>query len=95
MTKKGTLTRLSLDEIRARAARGESKTRADAPEAEPLPEEFWANAVRVDRRPPKQSVHLRVDAEVLAWFKAQGAGHLTLMNEVLKAYAVAKARKAG
>jgi uncharacterized protein (DUF4415 family) len=31
-------------------------------------------------------VHLRVDADVLAWFKAQGRGHLTRMNAVLRAY---------
>lgn len=95
MTKKTTITRLNLDEIKAKVAKGESRSRADAPEAEELPEAFWANAVVVTRRPAKQSVHLRVDADVLAWFKAQGAGHLTLMNEVLKAYAAAKGRKAG
>ena len=95
MTKKGSLTRLGLDEARARVAKGESKSLADTPEAEELPEAFWVNAVRVERRPAKQSVHLRLDADVLAWFKAQGAGHLTLMNEVLKAYVAAKARKAG
>ena len=81
--------------MKAKLAKGESKSRADAPEAEELPEAFWTNAVHVKRRPAKQSVHLRVDADVLAWFKSQGAGHLTLMNEVLKAYAAVKARKAG
>lgn len=35
---------------------------------------------------PKQSVHLRIDPEVLAWFKAQGKGYLTRMNAVLRAY---------
>ena len=95
MTKRGSLTRLSLDEARERVAKGESKTRSNGPEAEPLPEAFWTNAVRVERRPAKQSVHLRVDADVLAWFKAQGSGHLTLMNEVLKTYVAAKARKMG
>jgi hypothetical protein len=34
----------------------------------------------------KTSVHLRVDTDVLAWFKAQGRGHLTRMNAVLRAY---------
>jgi hypothetical protein len=36
--------------------------------------------------PGKTSVHLRIDADVLAWFKAQGRGHLTRMNAVLHAY---------
>ena len=95
MTKKGTSTRVSLAEIKARVAKGGSRSRSNAQEAEDLPAVFWVDAVRVTRRPVKQSVHLRLDASVLAWFKSQGSGHLTLMNEVLKAYAAAKSRKAG
>jgi uncharacterized protein (DUF4415 family) len=34
----------------------------------------------------KESVHLRVDPEVLSWFRRQGRGYLTRMNAVLKAY---------
>ncbi len=34
----------------------------------------------------KSSVHLRVDTDVLAWFKTQGRGHLTRMNAVLRSY---------
>lgn len=57
-----------------------------------LPEDFWANA---EVRPPrtKQSVHLRVDPEVLDFFKAEGSGHLTRMNAVLRSYV--EARKKG
>lgn len=36
--------------------------------------------------PPKTSIALRVDADVLAWFKAQGAGYQTRMNAVLRAF---------
>jgi uncharacterized protein (DUF4415 family) len=35
---------------------------------------------------PKRSISLRVDAEVLAWFQAQGPGYQTRMNAVLKAF---------
>ena len=35
---------------------------------------------------PKASVSLRVDADVLAWFKAQGRGYQTRMNAVLRAF---------
>lgn len=80
-----------LAEIKAARARGESKTRHDAPEAEPLGDEFWMRAVRVRPRERKASVHLRVDADVLDWFKSQGSGHLTRMNAVLRAYFEAKA----
>jgi uncharacterized protein (DUF4415 family) len=36
--------------------------------------------------PPKASISLRVDADVLEWFKAQGAGYQTRMNAVLRAF---------
>lgn len=34
----------------------------------------------------KRSISLRVDAEVLEWFQAQGPGYQTRMNAVLKAF---------
>jgi uncharacterized protein (DUF4415 family) len=34
----------------------------------------------------KQPISIRVDEDVLAWFKAQGKGHLSRMNAVLRAY---------
>lgn len=36
--------------------------------------------------PPKTLISLRVDADVLTWFKAQGAGYQTRMNAVLRAF---------
>ena len=36
--------------------------------------------------PPKTSVALRLDADVLAWFKSQGAGYQTRVNAVLRAF---------
>jgi uncharacterized protein (DUF4415 family) len=35
--------------------------------------------------PPKTSVALRIDADVLQWFNAQGPGYQTRMNAVLRA----------
>jgi uncharacterized protein (DUF4415 family) len=61
-------------------------TAPDAPTYE-LPESFWENArVVFPEAPGKTSVHLRVDSDVLDWFKAQGKGHLTRMNAILRAY---------
>ena len=51
MTHKVTSKRFSVDEVKAKVANGRSRSRADAPEAEDLPEAFWADAVRVKRRP--------------------------------------------
>lgn len=36
--------------------------------------------------PPKISIALRVDSDVLAWFKTQGPGYQTRMNAVLRAF---------
>lgn len=39
----------------------------------------------------KTSISLRVDANVLEWFKAQGPGYQTRINAVLKAFKDASA----
>jgi len=36
--------------------------------------------------PPKSSISLRLDADVLAWFKAHGRGYQTRINAVLRAF---------
>jgi uncharacterized protein (DUF4415 family) len=36
--------------------------------------------------PPKASISLRLDADVLEWFKSQGRGYQTRMNAVLRAF---------
>lgn len=36
--------------------------------------------------PPKASISLRVDQDVLEWFKAQGSGYQTRINTVLRAF---------
>jgi uncharacterized protein (DUF4415 family) len=41
--------------------------------------------------PSKSLVSLRVDQDVLAWFKSQGAGYQTRINAVLRAFRDASA----
>ena len=36
--------------------------------------------------PPKASISLRLDADVVHWFKSQGPGYQTRMNAVLRAF---------
>jgi uncharacterized protein (DUF4415 family) len=55
-------------------------------------EEEWAKAVIV-RRPKKESIHLRIDADVLAWFRANGSGYLTYMNSVLRVWYELKSKQ--
>jgi uncharacterized protein (DUF4415 family) len=80
--------------------RGETHPpRQNAAEIE-LSDAFWQNASLmpplIARTPaePKASIHLRVDPDVLRWFKGQGKGHLTRMNAVLRAYYEANRKKA-
>lgn len=85
MKEKSTIVRHSLSQIRAMRERCEDKTSPDAPEAESLGADFWRSA-RVVMPGGKTSVHLRLDSDVVEWFKASGKGHLTRMNAVLRAY---------
>jgi uncharacterized protein (DUF4415 family) len=41
----------------------------------------------------KQAISIRVDDDVLQWFKAQGRGHLSRMNAVLRAYMLSRAKE--
>jgi len=55
---------------------------SDIPE---LTEEFWKNAVRGKfYRPVKKAISLRLDADVIAWLKKEGAGYQTRANKILR-----------
>ena len=55
---------------------------SDIPE---LDDTFWRRAKLVMPE-PKRAVSLRVDPDVLDWFKAQGKGYQSLINAVLRSY---------
>lgn len=59
---------------------------SDAPEI--TPEAFARAIVRKGLKPSarKAQITLRVDSEVLEWFRAQGMGYQSQMNAVLRAY---------
>ena len=43
-------------------------------------------------RPLKRQITLRLDADVLEWFKSQGSGYQTRINEVLRKAMTGKAK---
>ena len=92
MSEKSTIVKYTMAEIQARRAAGEDLTREDAPEAESLGEEFWRSA-KVVTPSRKTSVHLRLDSDVVDWFKQGGKGHLSRMNAVLRAYVEAQRQR--
>jgi uncharacterized protein (DUF4415 family) len=105
MRKNENTSRFSAKKIRRKIARGESRTdwkRANAMsrrEVErladrdegPLPDD-WESAVTVGLPPPKQDIHIRLDGDVVEWFKAHGKGYQTRINAVLRAFVQTRGR---
>ncbi len=79
------IRRYSADELKRMRARDKTNTRADAP-VHKIDEDFWKNARVVMPPRGKTAVNIRVDNDVLAWFRKQGSGHLSRMNAVLRSY---------
>jgi uncharacterized protein (DUF4415 family) len=90
----------SAKELEAMRARGESRTdwnKVDAMsdgELERLIAENedergfkpdWTRA-RIVLPEPKRSIHLRLERDIIEFFKARGKGHITRMQAVLRAY---------
>jgi uncharacterized protein (DUF4415 family) len=98
------IRRYSTDELRAMVARGETETDdaalaatteeeeaaiATDPSWKDVPGDWWQDAVPVNPG-PKRLLSLRLDPDVVEWFRAQGPGYQTRMNAVLRAYMKAK-----
>src|SRR6185437_12329341 len=91
----------TLHEIREKLARGESKSdwdRVDAMtddeiEAQMRDDPDWADFMDIDWSKativypvPKNAISIRLDKEVIDFFKAQGRGYQTRINAVLRHY---------
>lgn len=106
MTNGEDIRRYTADELRAMRARGESQTDwaavhakteeelerdiANDPDWAGIPEDWYKDAVLVPGR--KRLVSLRLDDDVLTWFRAQGRGYQTRINLVLRTYMERKIR---
>ena len=62
--------------------------RTSPPELAELPAEFWDDATLVAPA-PKKAISLRVDEDVLEWFRTSGPRYQTRMNAVLRSYVAA------
>jgi len=99
MRKKEHIVRYSAEEIAAKIAAGEDKTdwqrvrsmpqdeveRLADEEDGPLPE-GWESTIMLGLPPRKRDVHIRLDGDVLDWFRAHGKGYQTRINAVLRAF---------
>ena len=102
------IRRFSAAELKARRARGEDESdlpRVRAmtedeleaaidsdPDWKDVPEDWFEEAIPV-LPGPKKLLSLRVDPDVLDWFRAQGPGYQTRMNAVLRAYMKAASKR--
>ncbi len=100
MRKKSDTVRYTAKQIKAKIARGEDRTnwdkidaatgskleasiRADVDDVRGEPD--WTKAI-VGIPAPKDHINIRVDHDVLQWFKSNGKGYQTLINNVLRAF---------
>jgi uncharacterized protein (DUF4415 family) len=80
------------DLTRLRSA-GEREIRESSPEElADLPEDFWEEATLVVPI-PKRPISLRVDEDVLEWFRSLGPRYQTHMNTVLRSYMKHRSRE--
>ncbi|WP_292607268.1 BrnA antitoxin family protein [Mesorhizobium sp.] len=84
-------------EIKALKTRPESDVdTSDIPE---WTEEFWRSAVRNPYfKPIKQQLTLRLDSDLVAWFKRRepdGRGYQSAINRALREYVAKQERKTG
>jgi uncharacterized protein (DUF4415 family) len=95
--------RFSIEDIKARKsktdwAKVDATTEAelaqmdrDDPDLHGLEDIDWSKAEWVIPT-PKAAISIRLDADVLAFFKAGGAGYQSRINAVLRSYMKAKAK---
>ena len=100
MAKKNDIVRLTSKQIKAKLKRGEDRIdwkkidamrgaaleasiKADPDDVEGEPD--WTQAV-MGIPPRKEHINIRIDADVLAWFRSRGKGYQSMMNNVLRAF---------
>ena len=107
MRKKGDTVRYTARQIKGKIARGEDRTNwtkvdnvtgakletsihADPDEGNGEPD--WTQAI-VGVPAPKDHINIRIDHDVLQWFRSNGRGYQTLMNNVLRAFVQTRQRR--
>ena len=63
---------------------------ASDPDTAPILDEEWFRTARLVMPESKVPVSIRVDRDVLEWFKGQGPRYQSRINAVLKAYVAAR-----
>jgi uncharacterized protein (DUF4415 family) len=93
MTEKGTImkeTKTDWNRINSMSDKELTQNAMSDLDNPPLDDNFFANAIPVEMPRKKCQITIRIDADVLDWFKAQSNKYQTHINAVLKAYKNAK-----
>lgn len=109
MKRDGNIVSYTVEELREMRARGQSKTdwaRVDAmteaeleaaiasdPDWADIPRDWYKHATPYYPKAHKKQVTLRIDPDVLDWFKRQGRGYQTRINAALRAFVEAHGQK--
>ena len=64
----------------------EAMRRRHADEEAPRPYPGWEETISVDMPETKEQITLRLDRDMLKWFRARGKGYQTFINAVLRSY---------
>ncbi|MFN7934219.1 MAG: BrnA antitoxin family protein [Bryobacteraceae bacterium] len=62
------------------------KAVAEDPQAAPILSAEWFRNANLLEPQPKKAVSIRLDEDVLEWFKRRGKGYQTRINAVLRAF---------
>lgn len=81
-----------VDRARLLGMTDEEILRTSPPELANLPEDYWHSAVVVPAI-SKEPISLRVDDDVLAWFRKGGRRYQSRMNAVLRSYMLAMSKQ--
>jgi uncharacterized protein (DUF4415 family) len=84
-------SRTDLRRVQAKSAAELEQGVADDPDFRDIPE-AWYEAAEAVAPTSKKRLSLRIDSDVIDWFKQQGPGYQSRMNAVLRAF-VAHTRK--
>jgi uncharacterized protein (DUF4415 family) len=109
MKKDGDIVSYTVEELEQMRARGESRTdwaRVDAmteaeleaaiasdPDWADIPRDLYKHATPSCPEGIKAQIRLRIDPDLLAWFKRQGPGYQARINAALRAFVEAHERK--
>jgi uncharacterized protein (DUF4415 family) len=77
---------MELDRLRGLTDAEIEKAVQSDPDAAPILDDEWFAKAKVVLPRKKTPVSVRVDQDVVDWFKAQGARYQTRINAVLRAY---------